>query len=47
VALFEDFDFKAALEKAKKMKAEAQEDLLLKNSADEVLLQAQLLVYEI
>jgi hypothetical protein len=40
LALFEEFDFKVALEKAKLMKQEAQQDLLLKASADEVLLQA-------
>jgi len=36
-ALFDEFDFKKALEKAKAMKAEAQEDLLLRNNSEEIL----------
>jgi hypothetical protein len=44
-AVYEEFDFKKARELIKKIAVEAQDDLLLKPFAEEIQLQATILVY--
>jgi uncharacterized tellurite resistance protein B-like protein len=46
-ALFEDFDFEAAIDLANKMKQEASEDILLRPHASEIRRQALLYVFEV